>query len=81
MCNTCVNLNTWSIQPSHINEAARSQQRNEQDASSDNFLLPHSHTPIDTYTDGNYDHVLRTAVITILIIWAIIALLSGLTET
>lgn len=80
-CNTCANLNIWSMQPPHTNEAATSQQRNEDNDSSGNFLLPHPSTPIDTYTNGNYDQVLRTAVISILIIWALIAFLSGLTET
>lgn len=69
------------MQPPRINEAATSQQRYEDYDSSENFLLAHPSTPVDTYTNGNYDHVLRTAVISILIIWALIAFLSGLTET
>ncbi|XP_074329265.1 uncharacterized protein LOC141666917 [Apium graveolens] len=80
-CNTCANLDIWLMQPPHIYVAATSQQRNEDNDSSQNFLLPHSSTPVDTYTNGSYDQVLRSAVISILIIWALIAFLSGLTET
>lgn len=44
----------------------------------EDLRLRHPENEIDAHLNGNYDQVLRTAMISILMLWAFIAVIAGL---
>lgn len=74
-CTTCVNI--WSMQP-RTNEETNNEQRNVDNASSEDLASLHPSTRDNMYMDGNCDQFLRSAIVGILIFSVLIALIMGI---
>lgn len=76
-CTACGDLNLWTVQ-SRSSEETNNEQGNIDNASTEDFHAFQSNTPDNIYMNGNYDKILRSAVVGILIFAVLIALIMGI---
>ncbi|KAK3033954.1 hypothetical protein RJ639_034118 [Escallonia herrerae] len=74
-CRRCANLCICNMQPSAVEPNNR--ETNEDINSGEDLPSPHLSRETDMHTIGNCDHVLRAAVVGVLIFWVLIALIAG----
>lgn len=76
-CRRCLKPSNF-ITPQPVINRSLERGRRSNSLGFDDVAMPYTSDEIDTYIQGSCDHVIRTAVIGVLVFWIIIALIAGI---